>query len=39
MHIRIARPVSDLSRAESMYCAALKLVDLANFKTIRGSMA
>ncbi|WEY42691.1 VOC family protein [Paraburkholderia sp. SUR17] len=35
-HLRIARPVSDLSRAESMYCAALGLVVLANFQDHQG---
>jgi hypothetical protein len=35
-HLRIARPVSDLSRAESMYRAALKLVVLAKFQNHQG---
>jgi hypothetical protein len=35
-HLRIARPVSDLSRAESMYCAALSLVVLAKFQDHQG---
>lgn len=34
--IRIARPVSDISQSESMYCAALKLVVLARFRDHQG---
>jgi catechol 2,3-dioxygenase-like lactoylglutathione lyase family enzyme len=35
-HLRIARPVSDLSRAEIMYCAALGLVVLSKFQDHQG---
>ncbi|WP_224013675.1 VOC family protein [Paraburkholderia tropica] len=35
-HLRIARPVNDLSRTESMYCAALSLVVLAKFQDHQG---
>ena len=34
--LRIARPVSDLRRSESMYCVALDLVVLARFQDHRG---
>lgn len=34
--LRIARPVSDISRSESMYCAALNLVVLARFQDHQG---
>jgi catechol 2,3-dioxygenase-like lactoylglutathione lyase family enzyme len=34
--LRIARPVSDLPRSESMYCAALSLVVLARFQDHHG---
>jgi hypothetical protein len=38
MHIklRVARPVSDLSRAERMYCATLNLAVLARFQNHQG---
>ncbi|CAG9243289.1 VOC family protein [Paraburkholderia caribensis] len=36
MHIRIARPVSNLVRTERMYCAALNLAVLANFQNHHG---
>lgn len=34
--LRVARPVSDISRSERMYCAALDLVMLARFQNHRG---
>jgi hypothetical protein len=34
--LRIARPVGDISRSESMYCAALNLVVLARFHDHQG---
>lgn len=34
--LRIARPVSDISRSENMYCAALNLVVLARFQDHQG---
>jgi catechol 2,3-dioxygenase-like lactoylglutathione lyase family enzyme len=35
-HLRIARPVRDLARAEHMYCAALNLTVLARFQNHQG---
>jgi hypothetical protein len=35
-HLRIARPVTDLPRAASMYCAALDLQVLATFADHQG---
>ncbi|MGF6838935.1 catechol 2,3-dioxygenase-like lactoylglutathione lyase family enzyme [Paraburkholderia youngii] len=32
MHLRVARPVSDLARSERMYCSALDLAVLARFQ-------
>jgi hypothetical protein len=34
--LRIARPVSDLRRSESMYCVALNLIVLARFQDHQG---
>ncbi|MFM0336116.1 VOC family protein [Paraburkholderia fungorum] len=34
--LRIARPVSDISRSENMYCAGLKLDVLARFQDHQG---
>jgi hypothetical protein len=36
MHIRIARPVSNLVRTERMYCTALNLTVLAKFQDHQG---
>lgn len=36
MRLRVARPVSDLSRTERMYCAALGLTVLARFENHEG---
>ena len=36
MHLRIARPVSDLGRARTMYCAGLGLSVLGNFENHAG---
>lgn len=35
-HLRIARPVSDLSRTEKIYCAALNLSVLGKFQDHQG---
>nr|WP_184141231.1 VOC family protein [Paraburkholderia atlantica] len=36
MHLRVARPVSELARTERMYCSALGLAVLARFQDHQG---